>query len=72
MHLIGYLERLAKVEVLQGVHSQELYSDQVLLLAVVVPACAHNIVKVFPEDNKYKVALLAFYKLLGLTWRFGH
>ena len=30
--------------------SQELLTDQVLLLAVEVRACAHNIVQVFPEE----------------------
>ena len=30
--------------------SQELLTDQVLLLAVVVRACARNIVQVFPEE----------------------
>ena len=61
MHLIGYLERLAKVEVHQGVHSQELNTDQVLLLAVVVRACAHNMVQVIPEEfNKYESSSLAF------------
>ena len=31
--------------------SQELHTDQVLLLAVVVSACARNIVQVFPEES---------------------
>ena len=31
--------------------SQEFRMDQVLLLAVVVSACARNIVQVFPEEN---------------------
>ena len=44
MHLIGYLERLAKVEGHQGVHSQEPNMDQVLLLVVEVGACARNLV----------------------------
>ena len=35
--------------------SQELLTDQVLLLTVGVRACAHNILQVFPEDvNKYE------------------
>ena len=67
MHLIGYLERLAKVEVHQGVHSQELEAVQVLLLGVVVRACTHNIVQVFPEEINVQLVLLAYYKLSGLT-----
>ena len=35
--------------------SQELLTDQVLLLMVEVRACAHNIVQVLPEEsNKYE------------------
>ena len=59
MHLIGYLERLAKVEVLQGVHSQELYTDQVLLLVVVVHACTHNMVQVFPEEINVQLVFIS-------------
>ena len=57
-HLIGSLEWVAKVEVQQRVHSQELYY-QVLLLMVVVGACARNIVLVFPEENKYSTSFIS-------------
>ena len=66
MHLIGYLEWLAKVEVHQGVHSQELNMDQVLLLAVVVRACAHNIVQVFPEGNKYSTSFICLLEAIRI------
>ena len=66
MHLIGHLERLAKVEVHQGVHSQELNTDQVLLLVVVVRACAHNIIQVFPEGNKYSSSFICLLYVIGI------
>ena len=48
--------------------SQELLTIQVLLLAVVVRACAHNIVLVFPEEfNKYESSSFGFLMLSGLT-----
>ena len=61
MHLIGYLERLAKVEGHQGVHSQEPNTDQVLLLAVVVHACTHK--SFLRNFNKYESSSCGFHML---------
>ena len=67
-HLIGHLERLAKVEVHQGVHSQELssriksFSSQWKL----VPARATSS-KSFLKKINIQLVLLAYYKLSGLT-----
>ena len=47
---------------------QELRMDQVLLLAVVVSACARNIVQVFPEEiNKIESSSIVLLMLSGLT-----
>ena len=51
----------------RGSQPRTLFTDQVLLLTVVVCACAHNIVQVFPEEINVQLVLLAYYKLSGLT-----
>ena len=52
--------------------SQELLTDQVLLLAVEVRACAHNIVQVFPEEfNKIESSSIWLSYVIGIDLEGG-
>ena len=56
----------------RGSQPRTLFTDQVLLLAVVVRACAHNIVQVFPEEfNKIESSSIWLSYVIGIDLEGG-